>query len=154
MLAFLCGGMEFSPDGGREWRERLRRWLEENLHHRVFDPTVEARLILSREELENFRTWKTTDIERYRRLMRFIIRHDLDVISHQADYVICYWDDAAARGGGSHSELTMAHHKGIPVYLVTAMPVEEVSGWVLGCADKIFADFEPLLSFLAATYGE
>jgi hypothetical protein len=146
--------MEFSPDGGREWRERVSRWLEENLHHRVFDPTVEARRILSAEELENFRKWKTTDIERYRRLMRFIIRHDLDIMANQADYVICYWDDAAVRGGGSHSELTMAHHHGIPVYLVTAMPVEEISGWVLGCADKIFPDFEELLSFLVATYGE
>jgi len=154
MLAFLCGGMEFSPDGGREWRERVSRWLEENLHHRVFDPTVEARLILSAEELENFRKWKTTDIERYRRLMRFIIRHDLEIMANQADYVICYWDDAAVRGGGSHSELTMAHHRGIPVYLVTAMPVEEISGWVLGCADKIFPDFEELMPFLVATYGE
>ena len=154
MLAFLCGGMEFSPDGGREWREHARLWIEENLHHRIFDPTVEARLILTAEELENFQSWKTTDIERYRQLMRFIIRHDLDVMANQADYVICYWDEAAVRGGGSHSELTMAHHKGVPVYLVTEMPVEEISGWVLGCADKIFPDFEQLQSFLVSTYGE
>ena len=154
MLAFLCGGMEFSPDGGREWRERARRWIDENLHHQVFDPTVEARLILSAEELENFQSWKTTDIERYRGVMRFIIRHDLEVMAEQTDYVVCYWDAAAARGGGSHSELTMAHHQGIPVYLVTEMPVEEISGWVLGCADKIFPDFDELQSFLAATYGE
>ena len=154
MLAFLCGGMEFSADGGCEWRERVRRWLEENLHHRVFDPTVEARLILSAEEFENFQRWKSTDLERYRRLMRFIIRHDLEVMASQADYVVCYWDAAAARGGGSHSELTMAHHKGLPVYLVTAMALEDISGWVLGCTDRIFPDFEQLESFLAATYGE
>ena len=153
MLAFLCGGMEFSPDGGREWRESARRWIEENLHHRVFDPTMEARRILSAEEFENFQGWKNNDIDRYRRLMRFIIRHDLEVIATQADYVVCYWDVAAAHGGGSHSELTMAHHKGIPVYLVTEMPLEDISGWVLGCADRLFPDFEQLESFLAATYG-
>ena len=153
MLAFLCGGMEFSPDGGREWRERSRLWIEDNLHHRVFDPVVEARRILTPEELENFQKWKTTDIDRYRRLMRFIIRHDLEVMANQTDYVVCYWDEAAVRGGGSHSELTMAHHKGIPIYLVTAMPVEAISGWVLGCTDRIFPDFEQLESFLAATYG-
>jgi hypothetical protein len=153
MLAFLCGGMEFSPDGGREWRERARLWIEENLHHRVFDPTVEARRIMSAEEFENFQGWKNNDIDRYRRLMRFIIRHDLEVIATQADYVVCYWDDAAARGGGSHSELTMAHHKGLPVYLVTEMPVEDISGWVLGCADRIFPNFEQLESLLASTYG-
>ena len=153
MLAFLCGGMEFSPDGGLEWRERARLWIEENLHHRVFDPTVEARRIMSAEEFENFQGWKNNDIDRYRRLMRFIIRHDLEVIATQAYYVVCYWDDAAARGGGSHSELTMAHHKGLPVYLVTEMPVEDISGWVLGCADRIFPNFEQLESLLASTYG-
>jgi hypothetical protein len=153
MLAFLCGGMEFSPDGGREWRERSRLWIEENLHHRVFDPTMEARRIMSAEEFENFQGWKNNDIDRYRRLMRFIIRHDLEVIATQADYVVCYWDAAAAHGGGSHSELTMAHHKGLPVYLVTEMPLEDISGWVLGCADRLFPDFEQLESFLATTYG-
>ena len=55
--------------------------------------------------------------------------------------------------GHSHYK-NMAHHKGIPVYLVTAMPVETISGWVLGCTDRIFPDFEQLESFLAATYGE
>jgi hypothetical protein len=85
--------------------------------------------------------------------MRFIIRHDLDVMANQTDYVICYWDEAAVRGVGSHSELTMAHHKGIPVYLVTEMPVEEISGWVLGCTDIMFTNFEKLKTFLAATYG-
>ena len=52
MLAFLCGGMEYAPDGGRAWRERIRLWLQENLNHHVYDPTVEARRILTPEELD------------------------------------------------------------------------------------------------------
>ena len=43
MLAFLCGGMEYSPDGGRQWRERMRLWVQETLNHRVYDPAEEAR---------------------------------------------------------------------------------------------------------------
>jgi nucleoside 2-deoxyribosyltransferase len=154
MLAFLCGAMEYAPDGGRDWRERMRKWLESALNHRVYDPTEEARRILSEEEREKFLEWKLTDFERFRRVMRFILNHDLDVMARQADYVVCWWDPAAARGGGTQAELTAAYRKGIPVYLVTEMPLAEVSAWVLGCADRIFASFEELKSFLAATYGE
>ncbi len=153
MLAFLCGGMECSSDGGKEWRERLRLWLQETLNHRVYDPTQEARRILTEEELRSLPEWKRTDVERYRKALRIAINRDLDVMQNQTDYVICYWDEAAARGGGTQAELTLAYRKGIPVYFVTAMPPEQVSGWVLGCTDKIFASFEDLKSFLVATYG-
>lgn len=154
MLAFLCGGMEYSPDGGRQWRERMRAWLQENLNHRVYDPTEEARRILSEEELRNLARWKTTDLERYRKVLRFIINHDLDVMANQADYVVCRWEEGAARGGGTQAELTAAYRKGIPVYLVTEVPVEEISGWVIGCTDRIFSNFDELKSFLAAAYGK
>jgi len=154
MLAFLCGGMEYSADGGRSWRQRLRLWLQENLNHHVYDPVLEAERILSEEELRNLRAWKTTDLERHRRTLRVIINHDLEVIANRADYLVCYWDEAAARGGGSHAELTAAYRKGIPSYLVAEMPVEEISSWVLGCADRIFASFDELKSFLTAHYGK
>jgi hypothetical protein len=154
MLAFLCGGMEFAPDGGREWRETMRRWLEEHVNHAAYDPVVEARRLLGEDELRDFPGWKTTDLERHRKTMRIIINHDLDVMRNRTDYVLCYWDAAAARGGGTQAELTAAYRKGLPVYLVTEMPVEEISGWVVGCTTKIFSGFEELKSFLSATYGQ
>lgn len=154
MLAFLCGGMEFAPDSGREWRERMRRWLEDHINHSVYDPTLEAGRLMSEEELRDLPGWKTTDLERYRKAMHMVINHDLDVMANRADYVVCYWDPAAARGGGTQAELTAAYRKGIPVYLVTEMPVEEVSGWVVACTTKIFSGFDELKSFLTATYGK
>ena len=48
MMAFLCGGTEYAPEGGRAWRSRLRAWLEENLNHHVYDSTLEARRGLRR----------------------------------------------------------------------------------------------------------
>ncbi len=132
----------------------MRLWLQNALNHRVYDPTLEARRILSEEELQGLATWKTTDLERFRRVMRFIISHDLDIMRRQADYVVCNWDEGAARGGGTQAELTAAYHKGIPVYLVTEMPVEEVSGWVVGCTDRIFSGLDDLKSYLAETYGK
>jgi hypothetical protein len=154
MLAFLCGAMEHASDGGRRWREQMRLWLQDNLNHRVYDPTLEARRILNGEELENLAAWKTTDLDRYRKALHIIINHDLDVMAGQADYVVCYWDQAAARGGGTQAELTAAYRKAIPVYLVAEMPVEEISGWVVGCTDRIFSGFDELKAFLTATYGK
>jgi hypothetical protein len=154
MLAFLSGGTEFSPDGGHQWRERIRLWIQENLNHRVHDPTVEVRRILSDEELRNFRGWKLTDLDRYRKVMRIIIKHETDVMANQADYVVCFWDEAAAAGGSSQAELTAAYRKGIPVYLVTEMPIEEISGWVVACTTRIFPRLDDLKSFLTATYGK
>jgi hypothetical protein len=154
MLAFLCGGMEYAADGGRAWRERIRLWLQDTLNHRVYDPTIEAQRLFSGEELRDLPSWKTADPERFRRAMRIVINHDLDVMARQADYVLCLWDEAAARGGGTQAELTTAYRKGIPVYLVTEMSTEEISGWILGCADRVFASFDELKPFLASTYGQ
>jgi hypothetical protein len=78
---------------------------------------------------------------------------DLDVMANQADYVVCLWDEAATRGGGTHAELTAATRKGIPVYMVTEMPATEISGWVLACVDRLFGNFEELKTFLTTTYG-
>jgi hypothetical protein len=153
MLAFLCGGMEYAPEGGRPWRERLRVWLGETLNHRAYDPSEEARRILSEEEQRNLARWKMDDLDRFRKVMRFIINHDLDVMANRADYVVCHWDDAAARGGGTQAELTAAFRKGIPIYFVTETVAEQISGWVLGCTDKVFSSFEELKQFLRATYG-
>jgi len=145
--------MEYATDGGRAWRERIRLWLQESLNHRVYDPTAEAKRIFSAEELAGLAAWKTTDLERFRRVMRIAINHDLDVMARQADYVVCLWDEDARRGGGTQAELTAAYRKGIPVYLVTEMPATEISGWVLACVDRLFGNFEELKTFLTTTYG-
>ena len=153
MLAFLCGGMEFAPKEGREWRKVLGNWIYRNLNHQIYDPTQEAKIILSAEELDGLDRWKQSDPVRFRALMRRIINHDLDVMAHQTDYVICYWDQAAARGGGTQAELTAAFRKSLPIYLVSELPVPEISGWVLGCADYVIPGFEKLKKCLKTTYS-
>ena len=67
--------------------------------------------------------------------------------------MVCYWDEAAGRGAGTQGELTLAHRAGVPVYLVLGMPVEKVSGWILGCATEVFGSVEELCDRLAARYG-
>jgi nucleoside 2-deoxyribosyltransferase len=153
MLAYLCGPIEFAEDGGKPWRRKLAPFLAEQLGHRVYDPAEDETKNLSGEEVANFREWKTTDLDRFRRVIRKIIAFDLDLIEKHADYLICFWDSARAQSGGTAAELTVAHRKGIPVYLVTPLPVEQISGWMLGCSDQLFLSIEQLKEFLAARFA-
>jgi hypothetical protein len=153
MLAYLCGPIEFAEDGGRLWRLKLAPFLRDQLGHRVYDPAEDERKNLTGEEAAHFREWKTKDLERFRRAVRKIIAFDLDLIENKADYVVCYWDAASSQSGGTPAELTIAHRKGIPVYLVTPLPVENVSGWMLGCSDQVFSSIESLKEFLASRFA-
>jgi nucleoside 2-deoxyribosyltransferase len=156
MLAYLCGPIEFAPDGGKLWRRKLTPFLHDNLGHRVYDPAEDETKDLTDEEVRNFRGWKQTDVERFRRVVRKIIQYDLDIIENRTDYVICCLNGgaAAAASGGTSSELTFAHRRGIPVYLVSDLPVQEISGWMLACADRVFSNVEDLKKFLLERYGK
>jgi nucleoside 2-deoxyribosyltransferase len=151
MLAYLCGPIEFAPDGGKLWRRKLTPFLRQTLGHRVYDPAEDEKKSLTDEEAAHFREWKISDLERFRRVDRKIIAFDLDLIEHKADYVVCFWD-SSAQSGGTSAELTVAHRKGIPVYLVTTVPIEEISGWMLGCSDQVFTSVDSLKEFLAARF--
>ena len=153
MLAYLCGPIEFAEDGGRLWRRKLAPFLRDQLGHRVYDPAEDERKNLTEEEAAHFREWKTSDLERFRRTVRKIIAFDLDLIENKADYVICFWPSENAHSGGTSAELTVAHRKGIPVYLVSPIAVEQVSGWMLACSDQLFTSIEGLKEFLVARFS-
>jgi hypothetical protein len=143
-LAYLSGGIEHADDGGTGWRRIIGRLLRRGLGHRVYDPAADRRKNLTREEVRGFRAWKTEDPERFCAVVRKIIQWDLDLIEREADYLVAYWSAAAARGGGTAAEITLAYRLGKPVYLVLGMPRAEASGWVLASARRVFAGFEDL----------
>jgi hypothetical protein len=151
MLAYLSGSIEYSPDYGKSWRAQITPFVR-GLGHDVYDPALDEKKNLDDDEVRFFRRWKTTDLPRFQTTLRKIIAWDLDWIEHKSDYVICYFDEAAARGAGTQGELTLAHRVKVPVYLVLGMPTETISGWILGCATEVFSNFEELKSFLASKY--
>ncbi len=152
MRAYLSGSIEYSPDFGVSWRAELAAFLR-SLGQDVYDPAADVRKNLTDEEVRDFRKWKTTDLGRFQATVRKIIAWDLDWIEQKSDYLICFFDAAAQRGAGTQGEITVAHRAGIPVYLVLGLPVEQVSGWLLGCATKVFMDFQQLRIFLAAEFA-
>jgi hypothetical protein len=152
MRVYLSGGIEYSPDKGRKWRADLAPLLRD-LGHEFYDPAEDERKTLDEDEIGQFRQWKTTDLPRFQRAVRKIVHFDIDRLEDRTDYIICYWDESATKGAGTHGELTVAFRRGIPVYLVLGMPVEKVSGWILGCATDVFQDFDSLKTFLREKYA-
>ncbi len=150
MRIYLSGAIEHAPDHGRHWRAALTPFLEAQ-GHKVYDPAADARKNLDAVEIEHFREWKRTDLQRFQLTVRKIIAFDLDFIETRTDAIICYWDEFCSLGAGTQGELTVAHRLGMPVYLVTALPPEKISGWILGCSTRIFPNMEALQGHFAAS---
>ncbi len=146
MLFYLAGSIEYSPDLGKGWRAEVTPLLK-SLGHSVYDPAEDEQKNLTDTEVREFRSWKKSNLPRFQQTIRKIIAYDLDKIEQQCDAIICYWDRYAGRGAGTQGELTFAYRLGIPVYLICGMPVEEISGWLLGCAAEVLIDFEDFRKF-------
>ena len=153
MLAYLCGPIDFPQPSATLWRRKLAPFLSDQLGHRVYDPAEDLRKILSGDEIAHFRIWQRTDLDRFRHLVRRLIAFDIELLENRADYVICYWDAEIASSGATPASLTAAYRKGIPVYLVTSLPVEQIDPWMLGCSDQVFSSIEGLKEFLAARFS-
>jgi len=151
MLAYLSGSIEYSPDHGKTWRAALTPFLQ-SLGHDVYDPAEDEKKNLTEVECREFRAWKHSELPRFQQTIRKIIAYDLDWIEHRSDSIVAYWDEYASRGAGSQAEMSLAHCRGIAVYLVTELPMGNVSGWILGCASEVFSGFDQLRQFMTERY--
>jgi hypothetical protein len=146
---YLSGGMEYAANEGRDWRRDLQGWLERELGCSVFNPNVESERFLARRlPGVDFRSLKRREPDRFREVVRDIVGLDCREIAESTDFLICFWDEGAARGAGTKGEITIARHTGKPVYLVTSIPEMDIPGWVLGCTTALFPSFDVLKSFL------
>jgi hypothetical protein len=146
--------MEYAANEGRDWRRDLHQWLERELGCTVFNPNVESERFLSRRlPGTDFRQLKSDDPSLFRSVVQEIVDLDCREIAERSDFVVCYWDEGAARGAGTKGEVTIARHTGKPVYLVTSVPEVEIPGWVLGCTTSVFGSFNDLRAFLSSRYA-
>ncbi|MBI5214908.1 MAG: hypothetical protein HY960_04090 [Ignavibacteriae bacterium] len=148
---YLSGGMEYADGEGASWRQTMQLWLETELGHSVFNPNVESDMFFASKYPDvDFRKAKIENITLYQEIVRHLVEIDCKEIAEHSDYVICYWDDGAAKGAGTKGELTMAKYFNKPVYLVTTFKLHDIPGWVLGCTTKFFQSFDELRTFLKA----
>lgn len=145
--------MEFAKGEGADWRRVMEHWVQKSLGHSVYNPNKESDEYLAKKYPPGrFRDLKNENVEQYTELVRDLIDMDCREIAERSDYVICNWDESAQRGAGTKGELTMARFVGKPVYMVTQMKLQDIPGWVLGCATKTFRTFEDLQVFLREHY--
>lgn len=152
MLFYLAGSIEYSPDLGKGWRAEITPLLK-SLGHEVYDPAQDEQKNLSDIEVREFRSWKRSDLPRFQQTIRKIIAYDLDLIEHRCGAIVCYWDQYAGRGAGTQGELTLAHRIGVPVYLICGIPIEDMSGWLLGCASRVFTSMQGFWDFASSGMG-
>lgn len=148
MQVYLAGAIEAAPDGGRQWRDELRPFLENELGHTVHDPTDLEFNVVPPAEYSEFREWRESDFPRFQQAMHRIIKQDLRCILFETDYIICNWDKYVEKGGGTQGELTLAFVHNIPVYMITKIPLSQISSWILGCVTQIFDSFDTLKEHL------
>ena len=153
LRTYLSGGMEYAKGEGADWRYEMESWVNANLGHEAFNPNRESdRFMAAVLPNGQFRELKGENPEKYTSIVRKMIDQDCQEIAVRSDYVICYWDSSAQRGAGTTGEVTMARYTGKPVYLVTKMDIQEIPGWVLGCATRLFSSFDDLKTFLLQNY--
>lgn len=144
---YLAGAMEKSPDNGVGWRLRIEKWLEEN-GWIVFNPCKrELNIFSSRgvtaESFSKLKTKKT--LSTFQSIMSDLIDYDLDTIRN-SDVVLVYWDEYVA--GGTFHEMGYADQIGVPIVIMSKVPLKKMSGWYLTFARKIFWKWKDVKEFL------
>ncbi len=153
-LAYLSGAIEGAPDEGKEWRQVVKEFLEDVLGHATFNPTENSRRLMTPEEFEHFRQWKIHDRDKFFPVIHRIIDYDLTTLRDKTDYVVCYWDEHVGRGAGTAGEISVAYLFKIPVYFITALDLEQVSSWAVGCSTELFFSFDEFFSFMKNKYQQ
>ena len=168
---YLAGGMEASNNLGADWREKITPVIE-NLGLEVLNPVKFEPAQLKGLRPRNLPDTVTgangkqikvshwhdlkyaTEPHFYKRFltyMRRIIKYDIGIVCKEADYVVCYWNDTASKGAGTHGELTYSFMENKPVYCVAT---KEMPAWAKACCTEIFESFDRLNNFLADEFGE
>ncbi len=146
--AYLIGPIEYSPDHGLGWRQKLAEELKK-LGIQAVLPNDYTSSVIANEF--TFQQLKKVDIAAYREKMRQIIDIDLGLVE-QADLIICKYN--GEKISGTAAEATYAYMRSIPTYLITDQPLESIPGWFLATFDYYLKDEIELIIHLEAEYGK
>ena len=153
MIAYLSGPIENAHNDGEDWRNEITQWLDTKLNHKVFNPVIETKNIIEHHNTSDFRLMKKTNPDEYKKIIRKIIKLDLDAVVYKSDYLIVKWDKSVFKGGGTHGEITMAYWHKKPIFLVNRLPIDDISSWIFSCSEDIFDNFEELKKKLVELYS-
>ena len=161
---YLAGPMEEVDDGGARWRSNIKSFLM-IFDYTFFDPTVaEAKYTPAKYRnnwmgyMTAFKQWKVDDLPRFKRLMQKIIENDITSL-RDSEYCLVYYDRETHKecylkgGAGTIGEinecymLKWAGKKAPKCILMSTIPIAEMPGWIIGCSDEIFFDWDKVKEY-------
>lgn len=148
---YLSGGMEKKKGLGSTWRKNVATRVKE-MGYFPIDITALDRAY-AKEHGELFYSFnKSFEKEELLKFKSNIRRHfiytDIELVLKDTDALIVLWDEAAAGGGGTHNEISEAYSHGIPILMVSSVPVDDIPGWIIAQTTKIFTRWEQLFKYL------
>ena len=163
LRCYLIGSIQDMRDGGVAWRDKLAKDLEE-MGFDVQDPTkMECNTTLApsieeqKKKLENLK--RAGEWERWDATMEKIQQTDIVCVNNSKFVIVLY--DPDKKLGGTIEEVVEAHHKGIPIYVVSYAPYIEFNDWILArfrqnfkSGGKIFPNFKQLTDFIEEAHKE
>ena len=179
---YLVGAMEAAKGLGKGWRDELKPFFEERkvkvYSPNDFEPYQLKGLHVNRlpEEFESRftqkkikpRTWHALKVSasklftRFMKYMTSIIFYDCDVVLHEADFLLCKWDESTFFGCGTQGEITLAKKFGIPVFIINNIDdsfttsrgtgKDLIPAWAVGCAEEVFSSVEEFKEFFDDEY--
>jgi hypothetical protein len=158
---YLAGAMEKANKLGSEWREAVTPFLEdlglEVLNPVLFEPE-QLRGLQPKRLPEGYTHWHdlrhASDEHlrvRFKKYMRRIINYDINIVKSEADFILVLWDESAAKGAGTHAELTEAFLHNKPVYCVEYSPLP---AWAYACCSHIRKNWDEMYKLLAQEFGD
>lgn len=169
LTIYLAGAMENADNLGADWRSTITPFLNK-LGLKVLNPCeFEAEQLkgLQPNRLPEYFTdlhgnkikpkyWHDLKnasepnlYSRFLKYMRRIIHYDISLVEREVDFVICLWNQDTGKGAGTHSELTTAFLKNIPIYCVATC---NMPAWAKACCSEIFLTFDSLKKFLLTEF--
>lgn len=160
---YLIGSIQDAKDGGVDWRDKLTKSLVE-FGFEVLDPcksecnhSIAPTIEEQKKKLENLK--RGGEWERWDDVMEKIQQSDIVCVNQSKFVVVLY--DPTKKLGGTIEEVVEAHHKKVPMYVVSYAPFIEFNDWVLARfrqnfrdGGKIFPNFKQLTDHIEETYKD
>ena len=148
--AYLCGAMDRVPDGGEEWRLRMRKNLQ-HLEINWLDPTNKP-IDIGKEDKESRKIRnqaKTTgDWDLVAEEMKPIRCVDLRMVD-VCDFLVVYVD-ISVHACGTYEEVFLANRQKKPVLFVIEQGKESTPNWLMAAFphEYFFSSWEEMYDYL------
>lgn len=161
LKTYLVGSIQDANDGGVSWRDKLTKSLTE-MHFEILDPckmevnhSLAPTIEEQKKKLQNLK--RSGEWDRWDKTLLAIQKSDITCVNMSEFLIVLY--DHTKHLGGTIEEIVEAHHKHIPMYVVSYSSYMEFNDWTLArirqnfkTGGKLFHNFRQLTAHIEVTY--